>query len=77
MSAIAVAAIKRCYSIIGMDTSSLRFQWLRRIGESWRATYRRRRELLTKAGAHLSGQYREWDELSGSVRDAIGAAVSE
>jgi hypothetical protein len=59
-----------------MDASAVRHEWRQRIGESWRATYRRRRELLTKAGAHLSGQYWEWDDLRGSVREAIDAVAA-
>jgi hypothetical protein len=73
MNLVAVSAISKCYSILGMDTSSLRHEWAQRIGESLRLTLRRRRAMLQKAGCHLSAQYQAWDELRREVRDALGA----
>lgn len=75
MTTAAISAIRQCYGIIGMDTSSLRHQWAQRIGESLRMTYRRRREMLNQAAAHLCNQYSEWDELPESVRDSLNAAL--
>lgn len=75
MSAAAISAIRQCYSIIGMDTSALRFKWARAKAESLRSLYRRRRAMLTAAGMHLIEQYAEWDELPESVRDAMNAAL--
>lgn len=77
MSVAAMSAIRQCYSIIGMDSSSLRHRWARQSGESLRMTYRRRREMLNAAGQYLCSQYMDWDDLRESVRDALNEALMD
>lgn len=76
MSPAAMQAIRQAYSILKMDASPARLQWMRKVdGEADCVLFKRRRAWLLQAGSGLYLCDRDWDELPKVARDKLAGCV--